>query len=39
MPVPLFESIDSLRAAGSVMQRLWKDPEYHPTDSWDGGRK
>ena len=35
MPVPLFESIDSLRAAGSVMRRLWSDPEYQPLlDSW-----
>jgi len=35
MPVPLFESIDSLRAAGSVMRRLWIDPEYQPLlDSW-----
>jgi phosphoenolpyruvate carboxylase len=35
MPVPLFESIESLRAAGSVMRRLWSDPEYQPLlDSW-----
>jgi phosphoenolpyruvate carboxylase len=35
MPVPLFESIESLRAAGSVMSRLWSDPEYRPLlDSW-----
>src|SRR5450755_193357 len=35
MPVPLFESIDSLRAAGAVMRRLWTDPEYQPLlDSW-----
>jgi len=35
MPVPLFESIDSLRAAASVMRRLWSDPEYQPLlDSW-----
>jgi phosphoenolpyruvate carboxylase len=35
MPVPLFESIDSLRAAGSVMRRLWSHPEYQPLlDSW-----
>ena len=35
MPVPLFESIDSLRAAGNVMRRLWSDPEYQPLlDSW-----
>ncbi len=35
MPVPLFESIDSLRAAGSVMRRLWSDPDYQLLlDSW-----
>jgi phosphoenolpyruvate carboxylase len=35
MPVPLFESIDSLRGAGTVMRRLWSDPEYQPLlDSW-----
>jgi phosphoenolpyruvate carboxylase len=35
MPVPLFESIDSLRAAGTVMRRLWSHPEYQPLlDSW-----
>ena len=35
MPVPLFESIDSLRAAGGVMRRLWRDVEYQPLlDSW-----
>jgi phosphoenolpyruvate carboxylase len=35
MPVPLFESIDSLRAAGAVMRRLWSNPEYQPLlDSW-----
>jgi len=35
MPVPLFESIDSLRSAGKVMRRLWSDPEYQPLlDSW-----
>jgi phosphoenolpyruvate carboxylase len=35
MPVPLFESIDSLRAAGGVMRRLWQHPEYQPLlDSW-----
>ncbi|MGC1451289.1 MAG: phosphoenolpyruvate carboxylase [Candidatus Sulfotelmatobacter sp.] len=35
MPVPLFESIDSLRSAGAVMRRLWSDPEYQPLlDSW-----
>jgi phosphoenolpyruvate carboxylase len=35
MPVPLFESISSLRAAGPVMRRLWQLPEYQPLlDSW-----
>jgi phosphoenolpyruvate carboxylase len=35
MPVPLFESIDSLRAAPEVMRRLWNDHEYRPLlDSW-----
>jgi phosphoenolpyruvate carboxylase len=35
MPVPLFESIDALRASSSVMRRLWKSSEYHPVlDSW-----
>ena len=35
MPVALFESIDSLRAAGAVMRRVWSDPEYAPLlDSW-----
>ncbi|MGA9979407.1 MAG: phosphoenolpyruvate carboxylase [Candidatus Sulfotelmatobacter sp.] len=35
MPVPLFESIDSLRASASVMRRLWNHPEYAPLlDSW-----
>ena len=35
MPVPLFESIDSLRAAGAIMRRLWTDPEYQILlDSW-----
>jgi phosphoenolpyruvate carboxylase len=35
MPVPLFESIDSLRGAAGVMRRLWTDPEYMPLlDSW-----
>jgi phosphoenolpyruvate carboxylase len=35
IPVPLFESIDSLREAGNVMRRLWRDPEYQPLlDSW-----
>jgi phosphoenolpyruvate carboxylase len=35
MPVPLFESIDSLRAAAKVMGHLWSNPEYQPLlDSW-----
>jgi phosphoenolpyruvate carboxylase len=35
MPVPLFESIDSLRAAGGVMRRVWRHPDYEPLlDSW-----
>ena len=35
MPVPLFESIESLRAAGAVMRRLWSDPAYQVLlDSW-----
>jgi phosphoenolpyruvate carboxylase len=35
MPVPLFESIDSLRAAGGVMRRVWRHAEYKPLlDSW-----
>ena len=35
MPVPLFESIDSLRAAGTIMRRLWNNPDYQPLlDSW-----
>ncbi|MGA2377374.1 MAG: phosphoenolpyruvate carboxylase [Candidatus Sulfotelmatobacter sp.] len=35
MPVPLFESIDSLRGAGGAMRRLWRHPDYEPLlDSW-----
>ena len=35
MPVPLFESIDALRAAGGAMRRVWQHPEYQPLlDSW-----
>ena len=35
MPVPLFESIDSLRAASKVMGGLWNNSEYQPAlDSW-----
>src|SRR6202020_3416628 len=36
MPVPLFEAIHSLRAAGEVMRRLWQHPEYQPPlSTWD----
>src|SRR5258707_1986086 len=35
MPVPLFESIDSLRASGDIMRSVWSHPEYQPLlDSW-----
>ncbi|HLH08554.1 MAG TPA: phosphoenolpyruvate carboxylase [Terriglobales bacterium] len=35
MPVPLFESIESLRAASGVMRRIWTVPGYQPAlDSW-----
>jgi phosphoenolpyruvate carboxylase len=35
MPVPLFESIESLRAAPAIMSRLWKSVAYAPLlDSW-----
>jgi phosphoenolpyruvate carboxylase len=35
MPVPLFESIHSLRAAPEVMRRLWRSPDYELLlDSW-----
>jgi len=35
MPVPLFESIESLRAAAGVMRRLWADLKYQLLlDSW-----
>jgi len=37
MLTPLFELIDSLRAAPGVMRRLWNHPEYRPLiDSWAG---
>lgn len=36
MPVPLFESIDSLRNSGKIMRTVWTSPEYQPLlDSWD----
>lgn len=35
MPVPLFESIDSLRNAANAMRRLWSNREFQPLlDSW-----
>jgi phosphoenolpyruvate carboxylase len=35
MPVPLFESIEALRASASVMERIWRAPDYQlPLDSW-----
>jgi phosphoenolpyruvate carboxylase len=35
MPVPLFESIEALRSAAPVMERLWTSAEYQPLlDSW-----
>lgn len=37
MPVPLFESIHSLRAAAGVMRRLWQREDYRAlVDSWQG---
>jgi phosphoenolpyruvate carboxylase len=36
MPVPLFESIESLREAGKIMRQVWASPEYAPLlDSWN----
>src|SRR5262249_26607856 len=35
MPVPLFESIASLRSSAGVMRHLWQNPDYAPLlDSW-----
>ncbi len=35
MPVPLFESIEDLRASPEQCRRLWSSPEYQPfLDSW-----
>ena len=35
MPVPLFESIDALRASPEIMRRVWKSPQFQPLlDSW-----
>lgn len=37
MPVPLFESIDSLRRAADVMRNVWNMPEYRElVQSWGG---
>src|SRR6266704_5190353 len=37
MPVPLFESIESLRNAAVIMRRVWANDEYHRlVDSWNG---
>jgi phosphoenolpyruvate carboxylase len=37
MPVPLFESISSLRASAGIMDKVWSDPEYRKLlDSWSG---
>ncbi len=37
MPVPLFESIRSLRAAAEVMEKVWSNPDYRRLlDSWSG---
>jgi phosphoenolpyruvate carboxylase len=36
MPVPLFESIEALRAAGKIMRSVWTSSEYKPLlDSWN----
>jgi phosphoenolpyruvate carboxylase len=37
MPVPLFESIQSLQNAASIMERVWSNPDYRKLlDSWSG---
>ena len=37
MPVPLFESIQSLRSSPEIMGRVWRAPEYRQLlDSWGG---
>ncbi|MDT8067330.1 MAG: phosphoenolpyruvate carboxylase [Terriglobia bacterium] len=37
MPVPLFESIDSLRRSPEIMRRMWSDKEYRAlVESWGG---
>jgi phosphoenolpyruvate carboxylase len=35
MPVPLFESIEALRASAGIMERVWGEPSYQRLlDSW-----
>ena len=37
MPVPLFESIDSLRRSATIMKNVWSDPQYRAlVKSWGG---
>jgi phosphoenolpyruvate carboxylase len=37
MPVPLFESIQSLRASAGIMENVWSQPGYRKLlDSWSG---
>lgn len=37
MPVPLFESVQSLRNSAGIMEQVWSDPEYRSfLDSWSG---
>jgi phosphoenolpyruvate carboxylase len=37
LPVPLFESIDSLRRSARIMRSIWTSEEYKPLlKSWDG---
>lgn len=36
LPVPLFESISSLRDSPTIMDELWRTPDYQPLlNSWD----
>ena len=36
LPVPLFESIQSLRESCQIMDKVWSTPDYRPLlDSWD----
>ena len=40
LPVPLFESIESLRAAAETMRRVWMAPDYQRLlDSWGRGQE